>query len=168
MSFRFRLQKVLDHRQRLVDEQSGKVGEAAAHVAQARGQVASVEGQMTSLLQQGPDGSSFTLQVSDLHQRRLWLDHLGRRRGKLLLRVESAEQELAAQRAELTRLWRDLEVIKKLREKQKEEWAAEIRRRENQDLDEIGQIRADRRQRENLALLEAEDAGVQEFQPGAK
>ena len=164
MAFRFRLQKVQDHRQRLVDQQSSRVGEAAAAVARARQEVGLVDEQMAALLAGG--AAAAEVDVRGMTQRRLWLDHLEKRRAGLSGQVARAEEELARQRAELTRLWRDLEVIKKLREKKKEEWLAEDRRRENQELDEVGQIRADRQQRAILAGQQAEAAGSVKNQPG--
>ena len=163
MAFHFRLQKVLDHRQRLVDQQSSRVGEAAAGVAVARGDVDDVDREVAAFLAQG--AGTEVLSVVQLTQRRHWLDHLEGRRQTLSVSLEEAEGRLAREREELTRLWRDLEVIKKLRVSKKNDWEAENRRRENQELDEIGQIRADRQKREILASVQADVAGPESFQP---
>ena len=51
----------------------------------------------------------------------------------------------------MTVAWQDLEVLKKLKVRQKESWQAEILKSENQELDEIGVQRADRKRRAKLA-----------------
>ncbi len=51
----------------------------------------------------------------------------------------------------LNEAWRDQEVLERLKQKQKEEWQEQQRKFENQELDEIGQIRADRQRREKVS-----------------
>jgi flagellar FliJ protein len=154
MPFRFRLQKVLDYRQKLVDAESREVGQAARVVARIQERMGEVEARTRAVLGGGSlSGSS--LAVADMQQRRLWLDHLARRKAVLGRELDRAVIELEKRRAALTEVWRDLEVLKKLKERQREAWQADQLRRENQDLDEIGQIRADRRNREMLASRQA-------------
>lgn len=150
MAFQFRLQKVLNHRQRLVDQQSRKVSEAARQVALVESKIKAIKDDVQHIIQSG-NNSSVNVEVADLNQRRVWLDHLSRKLDSLAQVKDQADQELSLQRDELTKVWRDLEVLKKLKAKQKEDWKHEILRRENQDLDEIGQIRADRAAREKVS-----------------
>ena len=150
MAFRFRLQKVLDYRQKIVDQKSREVGEAGRLVALVQQKIDQVGAQERSATA-GAFPAAGPVEIQGLQQRRQWLDHLDRRRKQLGREFDHASSRLAARRAELTEVWRELEVLKKLRDRQQEAWQAEQLRRENQDLDEIGQIRADRQRREKLA-----------------
>jgi len=150
MPFRFRLQKVLDHRQRLVDQQSRRVSEATQKLSAVETSIKSLHLEITQVI--NPTQMIETgLKTEYLNQRRNWLEHLDLRLEQLEGDRQKATGELAEQREKLTETWRDLEVLKKLKLKQKEAWEHEIFRRENQDLDEIGQIRADRMAREKVA-----------------
>ena len=149
MAFRFRLDKVLNYRQKIVDQVSREVGEAARVVAQFNTRMVELQGQIDALLAEQKFCGH--LDVQALNQRQIWIAHLGQRMQMLVRERDRAMAELDNRRARLTAVWRDLEVLKKLKERQKASWQQEQLRRENQDLDEIGQIRADRQQREKLA-----------------
>lgn len=163
MAFKFRLQKVLNYRQQRVDQQSRQVGEAARKLAEIQRERESILSEIQSLIST-PD----SIENADLQgwqARRSWLDHLQTREKEVQEKEVQACQEWEKQREELTRVWRDLEVLKKLKTRQKETWQEEIFRRENLELDEIGQIRADRQQRENLSAHQEHHATVDENQP---
>ena len=150
MAFNFRLAKVLNFRQRIVDQQSREVGKAARVVAQVNIRINSVQDEM-GLLLADQQGASSNINVHHLGQRRSWLDHLETRMEELDQELAEANLELEKCRTRLTEVWRDLEVLQKLKERQKAMWQEEEFRRENRNLDEIGQIRADRQRREKLA-----------------
>ena len=89
-----------------------------------------------------------TLDVKAMMARGHWLDHLGDLQEEISKELEQANVELTNQRALLAQAWQDLDVLEKLREKQKKLWFEEQRKLENKEMDEIGQIRAERNQRE--------------------
>lgn len=151
MAFRFRLQKVLDFRQRTVDQKSREVGQAARTVAGIQNRIYQVQSEVNELLI-GPSAAPATLDIRQMSCRRSWLEHLETRLKDMARERSEAELELQIRRDALTRAWRDLEVLQKLKERQKISWQADQFRRENQDLDEIGQIRSDRQKRERLSL----------------
>ena len=156
MAFRFRLEKVLTFRKRIVDQKSLEVGAAGRVVVGIQSRMAGVKDEMAHLLT-GPRG--LEVDVFHMTRRRHWLDHLANSLSGLEIQLVEAERELDNRRAELTEAWRDLEVLKRLKERQQTAWADEQFKRENQDLDEIGQIRADRQRREKLSSIQEQPAG---------
>lgn len=167
MAFHFRLQKVLDHRQMIVDRKSRDVGEAARAVAAVNTRLQQVATDIRTTLQD-PAAGAVDLDVDRSRRRRYWLDLLERRSGQLAGELATAQAELEKRRALLTAAWRDLEVLKKLKERRGQEWQEEQFRRESQDLDEIGQIRADRQRREKVARETAQPAGQGGPGPGTE
>jgi len=95
------------------------------------------------------------LKVQDLVAKTAWLEHLRRRRQELEAGLSLARMQLAAAREELQASWRDLEVLKQLRQRQELAWLADQETRERKELDEIGQIRSDRASRSIFALKRA-------------
>ena len=155
MAFRFRLQKVLDYRQRIVDLKSREVGEAARVVAGIRTQMDQIQSDIHSQLTGDPSGLD-TMNIQLMGRRHEWIEHLEFQLKQLAADHYAAAADLEIRRSELTKVWRDLEVLQKLKQRQKESWLAEQLKRENQELDEIGQIRSDRQKREKLTLDQAQ------------
>lgn len=151
MGFVFRLEKVARYRQQLVDEQGRKVAAAERGVAVVRAQLAALEQDLQQCLQDMHDPAGGGVSVQALMARTAWMEHLDAMREDLLVDLQAAKTELNEERARLNAVWRDLEVLNKLRSKQKADWEAEQTRRENRDLDEIGQLRADRQRRSKVA-----------------
>lgn len=158
MAFCFRLQKVLNFRQRTVDQLANEMSQAARVVARIQARIHSLQADMASLVA-AKDLRPSAIDVQDRNQQRVWLDHLAALLQSQEMEMAAANVELAEHRARLVKAWRDLEVLQKLKERQKAAWQDEQMRRENRDLDEIGQIRADRQRREKLAFGEAQPAG---------
>ncbi len=151
MGFVFRLEKVARYRQQLVDEKGREVAAAQRVVASLAARIAGVDEDISRHLQDFQDETAPALSVQGMMARTMWVTHLEKVRQGFELELREAQAELSRQRSELSEIWRDLEVLNKLREKQKEVWQAEQAKRENQDLDEIGQIRADRQRRSKVA-----------------
>jgi len=147
MAFRFRLEKVARHRQRLVDEQGRRVAVAKQLVADLQSRIAAVDEDIAAHLQDFSDAEAPIISVQGMMVRTAWVSHLEKVRDEFGVELQAAEEELTLQRECLNETWRDLEVLNKLREKQKAAWLAEQAKRENQEMDEIGQIRADRHRR---------------------
>jgi flagellar FliJ protein len=151
MAFKFRLEKVLRVRQELVDQQSRRVGEAQMVAAGLEQDSRDLQGQVQQILTCAPPARGIS--TSDLTQRRHWLDHLERAQIKLGEELDRARTVVNLEREKLTEAWRDLEVLKKLKERQKAAWQEEQNRLENRELDEIGQMRSDRARREKVSAV---------------
>ncbi len=151
MAFKFRLEKVARYRQKLVDEQGRRVAEANRVVTGLQARIAAVDEDIARHLSEFSDVNDAVVSVQGMMARTMWVTHLEKMREEFSDELKSAHEELALQRKDLNDVWRDLEVLTKLREKQKAAWQAEQLKRENQDLDEVGQIRADRQRRSKVA-----------------
>lgn len=160
MPFRFRLQKVLDLRQRKVDTAAQELAAAARRTAGVARRIAQLDAEVDRLQQKaGRRTDSFPV-----HERialNQWLAHQADRRGGLCVELSRVRAEEEERRREMTRAWQDVEVLKKLRERQRQHWQQEHAKRESREMDEIGVQRADRRRREKLAsaLAQVADEG---------
>jgi len=153
MPFEFRLEKVLKYRKRVVEKHTRDVGIANRVVTAINEKVQEVENDITELLNANRMEINTTLNVETMISRGHWLAHLEVLQVELEKELATAEAELNQQRALLASAWQDQEVLERLREKQKNLWIENQRKLENKDLDEIGQLRADRRQREKVSSL---------------
>ncbi len=151
MAFRFRLEKVAQFRQKLVDEQGRRVAEANRAVVALQARIAAVDEDLSEHLKDFSNANDAVVSVQGMMARTMWVSHLDEMRAEFSRGLQAAQAELAQQRTSLNEVWRDLEVLNKLREKQKAAWLADKLKRENQDLDEVGQIRADRQRRSKVA-----------------
>lgn len=150
MGFTFRLEAVLKFRQRTVDRQSREVADAGRSVQAVAARLAEMEMQFQRELGDPAAGGS-RIRVQDLMVKAAWLEYLRGRRRNLESELAVARGRLAAAQEKLKEAWRDLEVLQRLKRKQHAAWVKQIQKQENKDLDEIGQIRADRRRRSILA-----------------
>lgn len=148
MPFTFRLQSVLKYRKRIVDDKGRAVAVAQGEVARWHARQTELEAEINACLN---EQQSAGLKVQDLVAKTAWLEHLRSRRTELESELSRARLELAAAQEELQASWRDLEVLKQLRQKQEMAWFADQEIRERKELDEIGQIRSERAWRSNLA-----------------
>lgn len=135
--FRFRLEKVLRHRQRRVEAEARELRLRTAACAAARRQREQVEAEISAISELGArqrtDGRS-------LLQWRLLGDYLGRlqaRRLVLVAREREAASAQTAQREQLLRAHRAQEVLTRLRERQRMQWEDEERHRQQRQLDEV-------------------------------
>jgi len=151
MPFRFRLEKVARYRQKLVDEQSREVATALRVVSGIQARIAALDEDISGHLHDFGDQDGVVISVQGMMARTMWVSHLEDRREEFAQNLVAAERELARHRDRLSELWQDLEVLKKLREKQAGLWRDEQHKRDRHDLDEIGQIRADRQRRSKVA-----------------
>ena len=150
MPFRFRLEKVARYRRQLVDEQSRAVARAGRVVATIEARMAALDDDIARQRARGACGGP-DVSVRGMMSRTLWIEHLVGIREDHARELAVARLAFDAERAKLAAAWRDQEILEKLRAQQKAAWEAEERRRENRDLDEIGQIRADRQRRSKIA-----------------
>ena len=153
MPFEFRLEKVLKYRKRVVEKHTRDVGEAQLVVNSIVEKITVMEEDINELLDANSMEINTTLNVEIMISRGHWLTHLEALQLELANELATAEAELDHRRSLLARAWQDQEVLQRLREKQKIMWMDQQRKLENKYLDEIGQIRADRQQREKVSLL---------------
>lgn len=143
-SFRFRLEKVREHRQREVDKCSQVVAQANRKLEQAGKrqsdlqEVIQNQGRSLSERRQG------TLSRRDFLEGTAWLNHLRAQEADLEVVLARTAEELSEAREELGKAWRDLEVLTRLRARRKEDWLLEQNRQHRREMDEIGQLRAER------------------------
>ncbi|MBU8871878.1 MAG: flagellar export protein FliJ [Gemmatimonadales bacterium] len=152
MAFRFRLEKVLKHRQRLADRQAREVAFAVRRVSEISERIRNLDGEIHSF-----ESSFPTTQLQVSIQERInmvrWIEHLRSQQTRLENNLSEAQCEKDAQQEKMTSAWQDLEVLKKLKAHQKESWLEENRKRENLEMDEVGIQRSDRKRREKLASV---------------
>ncbi len=151
MSFRFRLEKVARYRQKLVDEQSREVAKTLRVVSGIQARIAALDEDISAHLNDFDDQDGAVISVQGMMARTMWVSHLEDRREEFAQNLATAQTELARHRDRLSELWQDLEVLKKLREKQAGLWRDAQHKRDRHNLDEIGQIRADRQRRSKVA-----------------
>lgn len=151
MAFRFRLEKVARYRQQLVDEQGQRVAEAGRVVSVLHNRLAALEEDISDQLRDFADPAADRISVQGMMARAAWVSHLENMREDVQRELEVARAELDRERARLNEVWRDLEVLNRLRTRQAAEWHDEQHRRENRELDEIGQVRAERQRRAKVA-----------------
>ncbi len=140
----------------MVEKHTREVAAANRELGQITQKIAILANEFRGLLNKGDSLNEVAVNVESMMTRRYWLEHLERQQEELESDLALAQETLQAKREQLTRSWRDLEILEKLRDKQKLQWREEMRKRENRELDEIGQIRADRLVKEKVAEAQAE------------
>ncbi len=153
MAFEFRLEKVLKFRRRIMEKQTRQVAEADRVVKAIEQKLEALSEDMENLLNKNLQEMNLTLNVSALISRSYWMDHLEDLEAEIQTELDAARGELTVQHALLTQAWQDQEVLERLKEKQKLLWQEELRKLDNKEMDEIGQVRADRSQREKVSGL---------------
>ena len=150
MPFRFRLEKVLKVRQRVLEQRTRDVAEAdRARQACLDREAAWLKRTGASARPSPPPGA--LLDVRDLAEQALRLRRLGELRLEAARATLAATIELDQQRQPLTAAWRDVEVLRKLEQRRRDQWDEEQRRDESRRLDEVGGIRADRLRRSKVS-----------------
>ena len=147
--FRFRLERVLQHRQREVDSRSRDVATAHAQLQQAEATVADAVNQLQSYRAEVTARRQGSLDAMALQLSTTWQDELVTRRSAAEDLVVESRRTLVTVQEHLQQAWRDREVLERLRQRQRQEWEEEEARRERRALDEIGAIRSALARRKN-------------------
>lgn len=140
--FRFRLERVLQHRQREVDARSRDVADALARVQEAEARRDAAARELQRHRYEGARQRQGNLDAMTLQQQATWQDELAHRQQTCADAVSAARDTLAVAQQRLQEAWRDREVLERLRDRQQGEWRQEQARRERRALDEIGSIRS--------------------------
>lgn len=151
MPFEFRLERVLKFRRRVMEKHTRDVAEANQVINSINEKLDSLAEDVDRLLNDNRTEMSITMDVSAMISRQLWLEHLDALQDEVEKELDTANEELATQRALLSQAWQDQEVLERLKIKQKTLWQEEQRKLENKEMDEIGQIRSERSQREKVS-----------------
>lgn len=152
--FEFRLERVLQHRQRQVDACTLEVAEAQAALLAASSRLDALDRELDDSRNLAAARRRGEIRTVDLQRQLGWHENLLACRQRLAAEVTAARAVLEAAKARLEEAWRDREVLERLKQRQREEWLRLRERRERQDLDEIGAIRA------ALALRETAFSGT--------
>ena len=140
--FRFRLERVLQHRQREVDSRSRDVATAHADLQQAEATVADAVDQLQRYRAEVAARRQGSLDATSLRRNTAWQGELVTRRSTAEAVVAESRRMLATEQEHLQQAWRDREVLERLRQRQRQEWEEEQAGRERRALDEIGAIRS--------------------------
>jgi flagellar FliJ protein len=140
--FRFRLERVLQHRQREVDARSRDVATTQLAVQEAEAARIAADRQLQQCRADLAAGRQGRLDATALQRATAWQDELVSRCESAQENLESARRALIAAQERLQQAWRDREVLERLRSRQRQEWQQEQERREQHALDEIGSIRS--------------------------
>ena len=151
MPFRFRLEKVLKVRQRVLEQRTREVAEADRARQACLDREAAVAEAYRRVSEAEPAANGALLDVRDLAEQALRLRRLGELRLEAPRATLAATIELDQQRQRLTAAWRDVEVLRKLEQRRRDQWDEEQRRDESRRLDEVGGIRADRLRRSKVS-----------------
>lgn len=151
MAFTFRLEKIARYRQKLVDDQGREVAQALRLVGDHEARLRSIGEDITAQVSGLAAPGQTKLTVQEMMARTAWISHLEELREEIAHDLQHARQDLVRHRERLNELWQDLEVLKKLRSRQEQAWRERQAKRESRDLDEIGQLRAERALRSKVS-----------------
>lgn len=140
--FRFRLERVLQHRQRRLDARTLEAARAAGALQAARSALAVARRDLAISEQQAATARLGRLNGVELTRQLAWHENLAANVRHLEAVVAAAVQENEAAQERLRAAWRDREALQRLKERQHREWTQQEERRERLTLDEIGAIRA--------------------------
>lgn len=151
MPFRFRLAKVLKVRQRVLDQRARDVAAADRVRQKCVEREQQLAAAYAKLAGARPAAAGTAVDVRDLAEQALRLRRLSEQRAEAARDTKLATLALDRERTRLTEAWRDVEVLRKLEDRRREQWEEEQRRAESRQLDEVGGIRADRLKRSMIS-----------------
>jgi len=147
MGFKFRFERIVQHRQRLIDEQGRAVAFAGQKVALVQARIKALDQKIVLHQHQHLSRNGEAVDVNGLISRTRWVTHLVAQLESANGDLTVAQTELDQAQLQLQEAWRNKEILEKLRLKQAGQWREEMAKLERQELDEIGQVRADRQRR---------------------
>jgi len=141
--FKFSLATVLKLREAARDERRAELAQAIAADETLSQHVVAVDGELAALRDSARrDAGPGTLNIDHLLELQRWELLLKAQRGQIVRNRELLAAEIERRRQALVLADRDVRVLEKLREKQRERHRYEENRREIRQLDEIGQMRS--------------------------
>lgn len=140
--FRFRLERILLHRQRQVDTRTREAALATTRLQAAQMAAARIACELECSWRQAAEDSRRGTDAVALGRQLAWHEALCARSRELEEAVEHARAELASAQQCLQEAWQAREVLQRLKERQRQQWASEAARRERRTMDEISSIKA--------------------------
>ncbi len=140
--FRFRLERVLQHRRREADARAQDLAHAQAALQAAEAARAALADELQDSRSAAAAARQGRLDPAVLARLADWHEELESLLAGAAGVVETRLQAVAAARRSLQEAWRRCEVLERLETRQRAEWQAAENRRERLQLDEIGAIRA--------------------------
>jgi flagellar FliJ protein len=140
--FQFRFETMLRIRRQREDEHKRIVADRLRGITQVREQIASLNGQVEQEMEAIRHGQQpGTIDLQQAVRRRHWLGHLHRAALECEARLRGLEAKLAQERAALAEAARQRRILEKLKERQWEQYVAELERLETKESDEMATIR---------------------------
>jgi flagellar export protein FliJ len=143
--FRFRLEKVLRHRERQTEEQGRALKQAVTALQKLRERRRQLEERLEQLAAHGLAERARRPDVAAWRRRTGYLSLLRRQRQDLLDAEREAVALVESERELLLERHRAQEVLERLKQRQRTQWEYEQARRERKQMDEMGAVRASRR-----------------------
>lgn len=153
MGFKFRFERIVQHRQRLIDEQGRAVALAGKNVAQVQGRIDALNQKIVIHQHQHLSRNGEAVDLAGMISRTRWVAHLAAQMELATEELSLVQAELDDAQLKLQEAWRNKEILEKLRLKQHAQWRVEEAKLERQELDEIGQVRADRQRRARVQAV---------------
>ncbi len=140
--FRFRLAKVLRHRQRRVEACHRDVATAEASLQAALAAAAAASRELELSRRRAAVERRGCLSAPDLTRQLAWHEALAQRQRRLEQVVVAARAAVEDARQRLHKAWQEREALRQLQERQRRQWQQESLRSERRALDEVGAVRA--------------------------
>lgn len=136
--FRFRLQPLLALKKQREDEKKRVVGGLLSEINQqqqeALGMAQAIKAEGEKLKRQHEQGQ---IDLEWMGHYRIYVQHLQSAITRRIAKVAQIQQRLAVAREELAQAAKEAKILKKLKEKQKQRYEEQLRRREAIEQDEI-------------------------------
>lgn len=159
--FRFRLETVLRVRRQREDAAKRVVADRLRQMAEVKAEMAAMQGQIASELDAFREAhGSGTLDMRQVARHRYWLVQLDQGVMTNESRLRDLESALAKERQELAEARKQVRILEKLEERQRERYMKELERAEAAENDEIGTVLAMRKRREEAEHLSHAQAGL--------
>jgi len=159
-AFGFQLEGVLRHRKTIERERQRELAGAAAQMQQLRSELQHLDGNMReAMVELRERGLIGRLDMSYLAAHRRFATAMQQRAMVLAQRMALSQRQMDDRRKALAEAAKERKVMEKLRERHYERWLEDVKRREMQDLDEIGMQLSYRQARDEGMAVEEGGAG---------
>lgn len=139
--FKFRLQRLLELRQKKEQEAAGAVAEARTAAKQAERRQQALADQRDATRQEMLPAEGQTVRVADLHEIAFLVKVLDERVQDAAQVVIAAERSVQEKVSELGAAMRDRRILDRLKERRTDEWRVEDARQERDVMDSIARGR---------------------------
>lgn len=156
--FKFRLQKLLDHRIAMEKQEQVRLLQLRTALQQEQQQLEALFDKERQTMAQATPDEGETVDLEQLERISYWLVEIRKQQEQQQQSVQQAEQRVLTQKETIKQAKRDVKVLEKLREKQLEIYKEEMRREEMVFLDDIAGQQFIRRAVEEQRVLKRAEA----------